>query len=134
MNNLELATIIKNNIGLKNLEGNRDIVIYDNASGANPVEDIALEMGATYEMFITSAYNTSIMAEQCGQQKITIKLIPSQPVLNSYDLYMPIHFFRVFENDVGSTVIHIYNYDIELWNIDIADSYVKIYKIIKKAV
>lgn len=171
MNNLELATLIKNNIGLKNLgedgaailddilalqtskqdkliAGNNitinedgktinavsgDIVIYDEESGASTIEDIALEMGATYEMYITSAINNAIM-NQYGQQKITIKLIPAEDSPNNYDLYMPVLCFELISNSVLTPFIHIYKYGTELWSVSVSESIMNIYKIVKKAV
>ena len=132
MENKTLAQIIQNNIRVKNLEGNRDIVIYDNASGANPVEDIALEIGATYEMFITSAFD--IIGEQYGQQKLTLKLIPFEVTTNNYDIYMPVVYYDLDLSNIATTYIHIYKYNTELWSIFADNALIKIYKIVKKAV
>lgn len=134
MDNLRLSAIIKNNIGLKNLEGNRDIVIYDNKSGENEINNIALEMGATYEIFISSAFD-SVELTQHGQQKITIKLIPAENTPNNYDLYMPVHYVDTNDNSIEAMFIIIYKYGTELWTISAAGQYfMQIYKIVKKAV
>lgn len=136
MSNKTLAQIIQNNIRIKNLEaesGSGDIVIYDNESGAYEIEDIALEIGAVYEMFVTSAVNLLAPNKKYGQQKITLKLIPMEDTPNNYDLYMPVHFYETTDG-VIATYIHIYNYDTELWNIFSANNSINIYKIVKKAV
>ena len=133
MDNLTLSAIIKNNIGLKNLEGSRDIVIYNNDSGANSIEDIALEMGATYEMFITSAADSND-STQYGQQKVTIKLIPAEDTPNNYDLYMTVTFYEISATISSPTYIHIHKYNTELWDVSITIPFIKIYQIIKKAV
>ena len=117
------------------LFGSGDIVIYDNASGENEINDIALEIGATYEIFTTSAVDGTT---QCGQQGITIKLIPAETTGNSYSLYVPVNYFDVSERDCSTSFIHIYQYaEMEFWNIEGSQSIppkVFIYKIVKKAV
>ena len=110
-----------------------DIVIYDNENGASSIGDIALEIGAVYEIFITSAIN-SITKVQYGQQKITIKLIPAESIPKNYDLYMPVYYFDTSDNDINTTYVQIHNYNEEFWTININYSDAKIYKIIKKAV
>jgi len=109
-----------------------DIVIYDDESGENPIY-IALEIGAVYEMFITSAVD-NITETQYGQKKVTIKLIPAEVTPNKYDLYMPIYYYDVGVTQNRSTFLQIYNYGTELWSIVVDNSIIKIYKIIKKAV
>ena len=135
MSNKTLAQIIQNNIRVKNLEENScvgDIVIYDDESGARNV-DIALEIGATYEIFITSAVDVNSTLKY-GQQKITLKLIPAENAPNIYNFYIPIHFYEVYEDNVTKTFIHIYKYNTELWTVSVNSDYVNIYKIVKKAV
>lgn len=112
----------------------KDIVIYDNPSGENVINDITLEIGATYEMFITSAVD-SISGVQYGQQKITFKLIPAEIAPNNYDLYLTTCLLEVDYSGPYWLIINIYSYDTELWTI--SNNYVpdmKIYKIVKKAV
>lgn len=136
MDNLTLSAIIKNNIGLKNLEAYcGDKVIYDNESGTRVISGIALDIGATYEMFITSAVD-GITGNQYGQQKVTIKLIPAEDTPKNYDLYMPVHYFDLDSNDISAVFTHIYKYDTELWIIENSNPIqdIKIYKIVKKAV
>lgn len=108
MNNKTLAQIIQNNIRVKNLEeesGSGDIVIYDNESGARNV-DIALEIGAIYEMFITSAVDRNSTLKY-GQQKITLKLIPAESAPNIYNFYIPIHFYEVYEQNCNNIYTYI---------------------------
>lgn len=134
MENKTLAQIIQNNIRVKNLEAESssgDIVIYDDESGANQINDIALEIGAVYEIFVTSAYEIST---DFGQQKITIKLIPAEVSLNNYDFYISIITYSVVDIANYTTMMKIYKYNTELWNISIDSPNINIYKIIKKAV
>ena len=136
MDNKTLAQIIQNNIRVKNLEaesGSGDIVIYDNADGASLIEDIALEIGATYEMFITSAFNNN-SGVQYGQQKITLKLIPAEVSPNNYAFYIYVNFFDTSSIQNLGSYINIFNIDTELWTIFCAIGDLKIYKIVKKAV
>ena len=133
MDNLTLSAIIKNNIGLKNLEGNRDIVVYDEESGAYSIEDIALEMGATYDFYITSAVHSLELTEY-GQQKITIKLISAETTPDNYDLYVTVNYFDVFTSNNTSSYINISKDNTELWTVLSSNQSIKIYKIVKKAV
>ncbi|NMA75586.1 MAG: hypothetical protein GX963_15860 [Bacteroidales bacterium] len=136
MNNKTLAQIIQNNIRVKNLEtesGSGDIVIYDNESGENEINDIALEIGAVYEMFITSGSYSDIPSIQYGQQKITIRLIPAEMTPNNYEAFFPINVIEMNNITVSTGFIQIYNVN-ELWVISSNASHVKIYKIVKKAV
>lgn len=113
--------------------GGGDIVIYDNANGADEIKNIVLEIGAIYELFITSAADAISMIPY-GQQKVTIKLIPAELLPNTYDLYVNANWFDAESYNQYLTVIHIYNYDTELWTIETDVPFIKIYKIIKKAV
>jgi len=133
MSNKTLAQIIQNNIRVKNLEGSRDIVIYDNESGAANVSDIALEIGETYEIFLTSAIDGGTGA-QYGQQKITIKLIPAELALNVYALFNTVNYFDVLVTTNNTAYINISKNDTELWSVSSSVQLIKIYKIIKKAV
>ena len=110
-----------------------DIVIYDNENGAISIEGIALEIGAVYEIFITSAVN-SMTDKPFGQQKITIKLITTELFPNTYDVYINVNWLDVDGNVLYNVIIKTYKQDTELWTVESDTSFIKIYKIIKKAV
>ena len=130
----ENITIDENNVISASYQSG-DIVIYDNENGTTTIDDIALEIGATYEMFITSGHDP--YGRQYGQQKITIKLVPRELNPNSYELFVPVIRFSLTDNNYYSiNTIWIYKYDSEFWCItNYQDNpYLLIYKIIKKAV
>lgn len=116
--------------------GSGDIVIYDNENGAFEIGELELEIGATYEMFITSVYDGH--GRQYGQQKITIKLIPRDYGNNHYAFYAPVTFcYNTTGDSYGQCTIWIYtSSSTGLWKITNYEDNVNIliYKIIKKAV
>lgn len=122
-------TISPENVISASYGGSSDIVIYDNETGAETIEDIALEIGAIYEMFITSA---TTFGPQYGQQKIVIRLKPREITPGIYKLYVPVHYVNVNGTDIISTYIHIYNSLTGLWDIESPTEHIKIFKIVKR--